>query len=69
MVKEVIANLDSSKASDPDYGGCSKEVGSSGGSKELWAWSLIHTSWALQYVSERVLFSRLLEGLIGGLCI
>ena len=34
-----------------------------------WAWTFIHTSWALQYVSERVLFSRLFEGLIGGPCI
>ena len=38
---------------------------SSGGSKKLWAWIFIHTSWTLR-VSERVLFSRLLEGLIGG---
>ena len=35
MVKEVIPNLDPSKASDPDYGVCSKEVGFSGGSKEF----------------------------------
>ena len=41
----------------------------SGGSTELWAWTFIHTSWTLQYVSERVLFSKFLEGLIGGPCI
>ena len=38
---------------------------SSGGSKELWVWTFINTSWTLQYASEGVLFSRLLEGLIG----
>ena len=59
MVKEVIPSLDSSKASDPDY--IPVVV--------IKNWTLIHTSWALQYVSERVLFSRLLEGLIGGPCI
>ena len=42
---------------------------STGGSKELWAWTFIHTSWNLQYVSERDLFSRLLEGIISGHCI
>ena len=41
MIKKVIMNLDSSKASGP-------------GSKELWTWTFIHTSWTLQYVSERV---------------
>ena len=59
MVKKVKTNLDSLKASGPD----------SGGSKELWAWTFIHTSWTLQYVSEPVLISRLLQGLIGGPCI
>ena len=53
MVKKVITNVDSSVC----------------GSKKLWVWSFIHTSWALQYVSERVLFSRLFEGFIGGPCI
>ena len=38
---------------------------SSGGYKELWAWTFIHTSGTLQYVSE-ILFSRLVEGLISG---
>ena len=42
---------------------------SCGGSKELWARTFIHTSWTLQYVPERVLFSRLLESLISGLSI
>ena len=39
---------------------------SSGGSKELWASTFIHTSWSLQYIFERVLFFILLKGLIGG---
>ena len=39
---------------------------SSGGSKELWAWIFINTSWTLQYVSEGVFFSRMSECLIGG---
>ena len=30
------------------------------GSKELWAWTFIHTSWIFQYMSERVSFSRFL---------
>ena len=59
MVKKVIMNLDSSKASGPD-------CFSSGGSKELLALTFIHTSWTLQYMSQRVLFSRSLEGLIIG---
>ena len=42
---------------------------SSGGSKELWTYTFTHTSWTLQYVSEGVFFSRLLEGLICGPCI
>ena len=42
---------------------------SSGGSKELWTWTFIHASWTLLYVSEIILFSRLLEGLIDGHCI
>ena len=29
----------------------------------------LYTSWTLQYVPERILFSRLLKGLIGGLCV
>ena len=52
MVKKVITKLDSSKASGPD---CIPVVVL----KKLWAWTFIHTSWTLQYVSERVLFSRL----------
>ena len=42
IAKKVIRNLDLSKASD--------------GSEELWAWTFIHTSWTLRYVSERVVF-------------
>ena len=53
MVKEVITNFDTSRAPGPDY------------IKELWAWTFIHTSWTIQYVSDGVFFSRLLEGLIG----
>ena len=41
-------------------------VYSSGGNKELWAWTFIHPWWTLQYLSEGISFSRLLEGLIGG---
>ena len=33
----------------------------SGGSKDLWTWTFIHTSRPVQYVSQRVLFSMLLE--------
>ena len=57
MVKKVIKNLDSSKASGPDC------------IPELWAGTFIYTSWTLQYVSEGVLFSKLLEGLMNGPCI
>ena len=65
MVKKVIMNHDSSKMSN-----CQRSwLYSITGSIELWAWTFIHTSWTLQYMSERVLFSRLLEGLIGGPCI
>ena len=35
----------------------------------VYIYTFIYTSWTLQYVAERVLFSRLLEGLIGGPCI
>ena len=37
--------------------------------KKLWAWTCIHTSWTLQYLSEGILFSRLLEGLDCSPCI
>ena len=47
IVQKVITNLDSSKSSGRD---------SSGGSKELWSWNFIHTSWALQYLSESLVF-------------
>ena len=60
MVKKVITNLDSLNVSG-------RGLYSSGASKELWAWTFVHTSWSLQ--SERVLFFRLLEGFIGGPCI
>ena len=33
------------------------------------AWTFIHTSWTVQYVSKRTLFSRLLEGAICSPCI
>ena len=56
MVKKVITNLDSSKASGPD---CIPVVVLKNCEPEL--------SYVLaQYVSERVLFSGLLEGLISG---
>ena len=58
VIKKVITNLDSSKASGPD---CFPLV------------VLKHcvperTSGTPQYVSERILFSRLLESLIDGHC-
>ena len=53
MVKKVITDLNSWSW-----------LQSSGGSKELWTWAFIHTSWTLQYTTEKVLFSGLLEGLI-----
>ena len=60
MVKKVITNLDSSKASSPD---CIPVVVVKNCEPKL---SYILN---LQYVSERALFSRLLEGLINGPCI
>ena len=63
MVKKVITNLDSFKASGPD---CIPVVVLKNCEAEL---SYIVALQTLQYVSERVLFSRLLEGLIGGPCI
>ena len=56
VVKKVITNLDSSKASSPD---CIPVVVVKNCEPKL---SYILN---LQYVSERALFSRLLEGLIG----
>ena len=58
VVKKVILNLDSSKVSSWLYSIC--------GSKELWAWPFINTNWTLQYMSQGVLFFRLLKGLISG---
>ena len=58
MVKKVIANLNSSKVSGLD---CIPVV-----LKELWTWGFIHTSCTLQYLSEGVFFSRLLEDPISG---
>ena len=58
MIKNVIMNLDSSKASGPD---CIPLVVLKNCKPEF---SYILA--ALFNVSERVLFSRLLEGLIGG---
>ena len=61
MVKKVIMNLDSSKASGPD---CIPVVVLKNCEPEL-----SHILAELFNVSERVFFSRLLEGLIGGPCI
>ena len=61
MVKKVITNLDSSKASGPD---CIPVVVLKNCEAEL---SYILAE--LFHVSEGVLISRLLEGLIGGPCI
>ena len=58
MVKKVITKLDSTKASGPD--------GTLGGSKELLAWTFIHTTQTFQELSEGVVFSRLLKGLSSG---
>ena len=58
MVKKFITNLDLSKASGPDT--IPVVV------LENWTWTFLHTSWSLQWASEGVLVSRLLEGLIGG---
>ena len=30
-------------------------------SKEVWVWTFMHASWTLQYVSEGIFFSKLLE--------
>ena len=37
--------------------------------EEIWAWTLICFSWAHQYLSEGMVFSRLLDGLLCGACI
>ena len=64
LVKKIIRNLDSSKASGPDcipvlvLKKCEPEIS-----------YILAASSTLQYVSEGILFSRLLEGLIGGPCI
>ena len=55
MVKKVITDIDLLKVD-----------AFNGGSKELSARTFIHTGWTHQYVSEGVLFSRLVEALIGG---
>ena len=60
MVKKVITNLDSSNTSSPD---CIPVVVVKNCDPKF---SYILN---LQYVSERALFSRLLEGLINGPCI
>ena len=62
MVKKVITNLDSSNASGPD---CIPVVIQKNCEPEL-SYVLAEL---LNIVSERVLFSRLLKGLIGGPCI
>ena len=62
MVKEIITKLDSSKTSGPD---CVPLVVLRKSEPEL---SYILAE-LFQYVSERVLFSRRLEGLIGDPCI
>ena len=62
MVKKVIANLDFSKASDPD---CITVMVLMNCEPEL-SYILVEL---FNKVSEGVLFSRLLEGFIGGPCI
>ena len=62
LVKKVVAKLQLPKAFGPN-------LISVGRSKELCTWTFIHSSWTLQYVSEEILFYKLLEGLISGPCI
>ena len=70
MIKKVIMNLESSKTSGADcipvavLKNCEPEL--SFILAELFNICLKET---LQYMSKRVLFCRLLEGLIGGPCI
>ena len=63
MVRKVIMNLDLSMASGPD---CIPVVVLKNCEPEL---SYILAELKIQYVSEVVLFSRLLEGFNGGRCI
>ena len=62
LVKKVVTKLQLPKAFGPN-------LISVGRSKELCTWTFIHSSWTLQYVSEEILFYKLLEGLISGPCI
>ena len=62
MVKKVITNLHSSKASGPD---CVPVMVLKNCKSEMFT----YTSCTIKYVPRRVLFSRLLEGLVVGLCI
>ena len=57
MLEKVITNLDLSKASGPDS------------ILVVVLKNCETTSSTLQFVSERALFSRLLESLIGGSCV
>ena len=61
MVKNVIAKLDSSKASGPD---CISVVILKNSEPEIWY--ILAELWK---VSEGVLLSSMFEGLIGGACI
>ena len=62
LIKKVVTKLQLPKAFGPN-------LISVGRSKELCTWTFIHSSWTLQYVSEEILFYKLLEGLISGPCI
>ena len=62
LVKKVVTKLQLPKAFGPN-------LISVGRFKELCTWTFIHSSWTLQYVSEEILFYKLLEGLISGPCI
>ena len=64
MVKKVITNLDSSKASGPN---CIAVVVITSCGTELSY--ILAKLFNVFNVFERVLFSRLLEGLIGGPCV
>ena len=59
LVKKVMKNLDLSKVK-----GIWSWLDSSGDSEELWALTFKNTTWTFPYVSEEILFPKLLERLI-----
>ena len=59
LVQKVVTNLDLSKVK-----GIWSWLDSSGDSEELWALTFTNTTWTFPYVSEEILFPKLLERLI-----